>query len=93
MGKHSIFGISKVAGLWLEVYEKTNVGMDINEVISKCGEPDEILDLGDTKMLSWVNEEWKGFLRGGTITRKLIFVVKDNKIISKSGQNLERSGL
>ncbi len=92
MGKHSFLGMSKVAGLWLEVFNETTVGADINEVISKCGDPDEILDLGDSKMLSWVNEEWKGFLRGGTITRKLVFIIKDNKIISKSGQNLEKSG-
>lgn len=91
MGKHSFLGASQVAALWLGVYQKTVVGMNINEVISKCGKPDEIIDLGDTKVLSWINEEWKGFLRGGTIIRKLTFVVKDNKIISKSGQNLEKS--
>lgn len=93
MGKHSFLGVSKVAGLWQEVYNNTSVGTDISYVINKCGQPDEVLDLGESKMLPWVNEEWKGFLRGGTITRKLVFVVKNGKVISKTGQNLEKSGL
>lgn len=93
MARHSILGVSKVASLWANVYKETRVGDDIRIVLSKCGRPDEYLDLGDTQMLSWVSEEWKGFLRGGTITRKLVFVVKDGKVISKTGQNLERIAL
>ena len=93
MGKHSFLGFSSVASLWLDVFKSTNVGDDIGNIISKCGQPDEVLDLGETKIYTWVNEEWKGFLRGGTKTRKLIIAVKDNKVVSKSGQNLEMSSM
>ena len=93
MARHSILGVSKVASLWASVYNEITVGSDIRAVLAKCGEPDEFLDLGETKMLSWISEEWKGCFRGGTITRKMVFVIKDGKVISKTGQNLGRWAL
>lgn len=93
MARHSILGVSKVASLWARVYNDTTIGTDIREIFAKCGRPDEALNLGESIMYSWVSEEWKGFLRGGTITRKLVFVVKDGKVISKTGQNLQKGAL
>ena len=57
MARHSILGVSKVASLWASVYNEITIGSDIRAVLAKCGEPDEFLDLGETKMLSWISEE------------------------------------
>lgn len=91
MGKHTgLFGASKVASKWRELFESVKEGDDFNEIKNKIGEPDQFLNLGDVTVYSYVSEEWKGFLRGGSVVRKMDFSVKNGKVISKSGQNLDR---
>jgi len=90
MGKHTIMGFSKVASLWKEAYENYNIGDDFSKVKELAGEPDSTLNLGDTILYTYESEEWKGMMRGGTIVRKMQFVVKDGKIFSKTSQNLDR---
>ncbi|MGN0772001.1 MAG: hypothetical protein ACI4MI_05405 [Christensenellales bacterium] len=91
MGKHTIFGFSTVASSWREAYRTSNIGDDFNKVIGIAGEADEILSLGEIVLYTYISEEWKGFLRGGTIVRKMQFAVKNGKIVSKTEQNLNKS--
>lgn len=91
MGKHSILGFSTVASSWRSAYNRAQIGDPIQSIIDACGEPDECINLGDSMIMTWENSEWKGWLRGGTIVRKMTFVSKEGKIISKNGQNLDRS--
>ena len=90
MGKHTTFGFSTVARTWRTAYNECNVGDLFSKVTEIAGSPDETLNLGDVILYRYVSEEWKGFLRGGTIVRKMEFAVKDGKIISKTSQNLDR---
>lgn len=90
MGKHTTLGWSNVASSWRRAYNECNVGDPFSKVTSIAGQPDEVLNLGESILYTYVSEEWKGFLRGGTIVRKMQFVVKEGKIISKTGQNLDR---
>lgn len=90
MGKHTILGFSTVARKWREAYQQCDIGDSFDKVLSLAGEPDEVLDLGDTVIYTYVSEEWKGIARGGTIYRKMTFVVKNGKIYFKTSQNLDR---
>ena len=90
MGKHTVLGVSTVAGSWREAWRVGVKGTHINRVISIAGQPDEKVNLGDTVIMTWESSEWKGILRGGKIVRKMIFVVKEGIIFSRSGENLDR---
>lgn len=90
MGKHTIFGVSTVASSWREAWRIGVEGTSISRVISIAGQPDQKLNLGDTIIMTWESSEWKGFLRGGTIVRKMVFVVKEGTIVSRSSENLDR---
>ena len=90
MGRHTTLGMSNVAISWRKAYESCREGDDFSKVKAIAGEPDEVLNLGDSILYTYVSEEWKGWLRGGTIVRKMQFVVKEGKIVSKAGQNLDR---
>ena len=90
MGKHTVFGVSTVASSWREAWKVGVEGTNISRVISIAGQPDSKLNLGDTIIMTWESSEWKGFLRGGTIVRKMVFVVKEGVIVSRSGENLDR---
>ena len=90
MGRHTSFlGRSKVAHEWKDMYNRLEEGDHIDDVVFEIGEPDEVLDFKDYQTHSWISEEWKGFLRGGTVTRKLTIVTKDNRVVSWSGVNLD----
>ncbi len=88
MGKHTILGWSTVAKSWRKAYSLGKVGDPISVVINIAGKPDTTLNLGDSLLMTWESSEWKGFLRGGTRTRKMVFVVKNNVIFSKSSEGL-----
>ena len=90
MGRYTTLGWSNVAKSWREAYNSCHEGDDFSKVRAIAGAPDEVLNLGESILYTYVSEEWKGFLRGGTIVRKMQFVVKEGKIVSKSGQNLDR---
>ena len=90
MGKHTTLGWSNVAGPWRKAYNECGIGDRFSKVVAIAGSPDETLNLGDTTIYTYESEEWKGWLRGGTIIRKMQFVVKEGKITSKTSQNLDR---
>lgn len=91
MSKHtSLLGYSKVAKLWQAAYRRCQVGDPFDKVVKIAGRPDETLNLGETILYTSSSREWKGWLRGGYITRKMQFVVKEGIIISKTADNLER---
>ena len=90
MGKHTVLGWSTVAKSWREAYAIGVEGTNISNVINVAGQPDSKLNLGDTVVMTWESSEWKGFLRGGTIVRKMVFVVKEGVIVSRSSENLDR---
>lgn len=90
MGKHTnIFGWSKVAVPWKTAYETCNVGDDFSKVVEIAGKPDEEMNLGEITLYTYISEEWKGIARGGTVCRTMQFAVKDEKIVSKTGRNLD----
>lgn len=92
MAGHSIIEVTTRIKRWRDVYNNCEINSDFNDIKSLIGEPDSSLSLGEVIVYSYISEEWRGYLRGGTLTRKLIFVVdKNGKIISKSNENLDRS--
>lgn len=87
--KHTIFGISTVSSTWRDTYNNCKIGDPISKVINAVGQADEVLNLGDIILYTYESKEWKGWARGGTITRKMQFTVRNGQIIAKNQQNID----
>ncbi len=90
MFRHTnFFGVSKVAKSWKEAFQVCNVGDEFTKVVAIAGKADEVLNLGEVKVYTYISEEFKGILRGGFVIRKMQFVVKDGIIVDKEGYNID----
>ena len=71
--------------------ETLSQGMSKNEVLSIMGEPTSKEVDGDKEILTWEKSQWKGIQNGGTVTRGVKVVIVDNKVVSISNKNLDKS--
>ena len=75
-------------------YEQINVGDTKEKVLKLLGEPTTVLNVdSDTTIYTWETSEWKGAIRGGTKSRVIQVSIKEEKVLSKSGKNLDMSGV
>lgn len=72
-------------------YAKLRIGMSRKEVISIFGEPDSVRKRGNEETLSWCSREFKGFLRGGSIERKVIVEFENGVVCGYDGENIDAS--
>ena len=65
--------------------------MSKSEVIDIMGEPTSIEKDGKKQILIWEKSQWKGIQNGGTVTRGVKVVIVNNKVVSISNKNLDKS--
>lgn len=66
-------------------------GMSKDEVLSIMGQPTTEERDGNKLILFWEKNQWKGIQNGGTVTRAVKVVFVNNKVISVSNKNLDKS--
>lgn len=87
-----VFSISGKHKSFIDNAQSIKQDMTINEVMDIMNEPptsQEILD-GKTILL-WEKSQWKGMINGGTLTRSLKVVFINDKVVSVSTKNLDKS--
>ena len=85
-----LFGVSKGSNM-KESYENLEIGMTKDEVLSMLGDPDSVKKRGESLVLTWWNREFKGFLRGGTIERRIIVEFENDIVTGYDGENMDAS--
>lgn len=71
--------------------EALEQGMSKSEVLSIMGEPTSKEYDGNKEILIWEKSQWKGIQNGGTVTRGVKVVIVNNKVVSISNKNLDKS--
>ena len=71
-----------------EGYARLRIGMSREEVIKLFGEPDSQRVRSGVETLKWEVQEWKGFIRGGRMTRNVVVEFEDGKVIGYDGENV-----
>ena len=66
-------------------------GMSKDEVLSIMGQPTTEERDGNKLILIWEKNQWKGIQHGGTVTRAVKVIFVNNKVISVSNKNLDKS--
>ena len=74
-----------------ENYRKITIGMTKWKLVEMFGEPDSIKQRGNTEIYSWWNSEYRGFLRGGLIERRVIVELQDDIVTGYDGVNIDTS--
>lgn len=72
-------------------FRKLKAGMTRAEVIEILGNPDSEGLRNGVEMIGWTNQEWKGILFGGRITRSIEVELVDGKVVGFTGQNINMS--
>lgn len=71
-----------------EKKDSLQVGMTEKEMLETCGEPAKtVLIDKNCKLVSYVLDEWNGFLFGGTKRHEITVTIKNGKIASVSFSN------
>lgn len=76
------------AGKFIEAYKQIEIGLDKSKIIELLGQPNGVRNISDIETMSWQNAEFKGLLRGGTITRKIVVDFKDDKVVGYDSENM-----
>ena len=79
------------AGKMIEGYSQLKMGMSKEEVIKLLGEPNGHKMIDGVETMIWSNTEFKGWVRGGTMERKIEVNFKDDKVVGYDGQNTSAS--
>lgn len=72
-------------------YKELKIGMPKEDVLLLLGEPNGHKVMDGVETLIWSNTEFKGWVRGGNMERKIEVVFKDDKVIGFDGQNMSAS--
>ena len=83
-------GMSKGANI-KKGYAALKVGMSRDKVISIFGKPDAVKKQGNVEILSWWSREFKGFLRGGSIERRVTVEFEKGVVTGYDGENINAS--
>lgn len=57
-------------------------------VIELLGEPDSQRLQGNREIYGWFNSEFKGYLRGGRIERRITVEFENNRVVGYDGENV-----
>lgn len=79
------------AGKLIKGYSALRKGMSKREVIDLFGTPTLTRDRYGIETYIWKNNEWKGVLRGGTLTRTVEVDFEDDKVTGWDSENLEKT--
>lgn len=67
-------------------------GMTMNEVVDLMGEsPTTRENNNNQTILVWEKSQWKGIQNGGTLIRSVKVVFENNKVVSVTTKNLDKS--
>lgn len=69
-------------------YAELHIGMSREEVIELFGDPDSVRVRGGVEILKWEVQEWKGFIRGGRMTRNVVVELEEGKVVGYDGENI-----
>ena len=69
-------------------YAELRIGMSREEVIQLFGRPDSERIRNGVEILKWEVQEWKGFIRGGRMTRSVVVEFEDEKVVGYDGENI-----
>ena len=69
-------------------YSQLHIGMSKREVIMMFGEPHSRRLAGNREILRWEMNEWKGFIRGGRLTRSVSVEFEDGVVVGYDGNNI-----
>ena len=72
-------------------YSQLKVGMSKSEVISLLGRPSGQRTRNGIETLVWSSTEFKGFLCGGNMERKLEVDFENDRVTGWDGQNMSAS--
>ena len=86
-----IFAWSKRHKDFIDSAEMITEGMSKEEVLNIMGTPTSEEKDGQKLILIWEKSQWKGIQHGGTVTRGIKVVIVNNKVISVSNKNLDKS--
>lgn len=82
---------SKYHEHFIETAEKIKVGMSTVEVKSIMGDQTNSMEqYGDTLILIWERNQWRGFTRGGTLTRSVKVTFTNEKVTSIATKNFHK---
>lgn len=69
-------------------YAELRIGMSREAVIQLFGRPDSERVRSGVEILKWEVQEWKGFIRGGRMTRSVVVELEDGKVVGYDGENI-----
>lgn len=69
-------------------YAELRIGMSREAVIQLFGSPDSERIRNGVEILKWEVQEWKGFIRGGRMTRSVVVELEDGKVVGYDGENI-----
>lgn len=72
-------------------YARLSLGMSREAVIQLFGRPDSQRIRNGVEILKWEVQEWKGFIRGGRMTRSVVVEFEDGKVVGYDGENIKVS--
>ena len=86
-----MFGSMKKGASIKEGYSQLKVGMSKEEVIELFGEPNSIKNRNGVEILAWWSREWKGYLRGGNVERRVEVEFENGLVTGYDGENIDES--
>lgn len=86
-----MFGKFNKAKQMQKGYARLKVGMSKSEVIEMLGQPTGQRTANGTETLTWKNSEFKGWARGGTMTRSITVDFVNGIVTGYDGENIDRS--
>lgn len=79
------------AGNMIDGYSKLKMGMPKEEVIKILGNPNGHKMINGVETMIWSNTEFKGWMRGGSIERRIEVNFQNEKVVGFDGQNMSAS--
>jgi len=87
-----IFSITGRHKDFIENAQQIENGMSISEVVTIMKEEPTTREQSNGQtILIWEKSQWKGIQNGGTLTRAIKVVFKNDKVVSVSTKNLDKS--
>ena len=76
-----------------DIWKKLDLGMSKDEILAALGNPDSKKMRDGIETFTWINREFKGLLRGGSIDRRLTIEFQDGQVVGYDGDNMDALAL